>query len=123
MFATMIVPLREQYCSREVKAFQEKREARIKEREEREKWEKEQLSGFNFNPWDFVWMMFYNDQKTKPLEAFETLGLESNATFEEAENQYKTLIWKYHPNNKETGDHDKCIALNKARADIKAYFA
>lgn len=126
MFATMIVPLREQYCSREVAALREKREARIREREEREAWEEAQtrafFGSFTFNPWDFVWAMFADrSKKPQPKEAYEIMGLDLDANLEELDEKYALLIRRHHPDNKETGDHDKCVAINQARADIKAY--
>ncbi|MGI6523935.1 MAG: J domain-containing protein [Bdellovibrionota bacterium] len=70
-------------------------------------------------------MQFYS---TSVQEAFATLGLGSEASFEEVKKRYRSLLKKYHPDKfaldekKRKAAEDKTIALNNAMDDLENYF-
>lgn len=118
-FATTIAKIREQMFPKEMakrreeaakrKADWERRQA-IRE-EEKEFWD--QMNKDWYDSFFFRLATEFLKINHKPVQAFATLGLDDNATVEDAQKAYRKLSMEYHPDR--GGDKEKFIAITEAK--------
>lgn len=111
-FATIVVKLREEMCSREVKArkkrAEEKRRAWEARQEVRRAWEQQWDDLFRESIYERLFMSMLILSAT-PTESFDFMGISTDATEEDIKTKFRELAIKYHPDK--GGDKDKFTAL------------
>jgi hypothetical protein len=111
-FATVVVKLRDEMCSREVQArkeiAEEKRMAWEARQEARRAWEQQWDDLFRESIYErlFISMLILS---ATPTESFAFMGLSTDATEDEIKTKFRDLAMKYHPDK--GGDKDKFTAL------------
>lgn len=111
-FATVVVKLREEMCSREVQArkerAEEKRRAWEARQEARRAWEQQWDDLFRESIYERLFMSMLILSAT-PTESFAFMELPTTATEEDIKQKFRELAMKYHPDK--GGDKDKFTAL------------
>lgn len=111
-FATVVVKLREEMCSREVQARKEKSEEKRRaweaRQEARRAWEQQWDDLFRESMYERLFLSMFILSDT-PTESFAFMGLSTDATEEDIKTKFRELAVKYHPDK--GGDKDKFTAL------------
>lgn len=113
-FATVVAPLREQMCPREMKRQHEIREERQRRYEERKKMERdfmEEMYQSYMNYWKNL--LAHIVLASMPMDSFEYLGLTVDATVDDIQKRFRELALKAHPDR--GGSQEKFIELTNHR--------
>lgn len=113
-FATVVAPLREQMCPREMKRQREIREERQRRYEERKKMEHdfmEEMYQAHMNYWKNL--LAHIVLASMPMDSFEYLGLTVDATPDDIQKKFRELALKAHPDR--GGSQEKFIELTNHR--------
>lgn len=113
-FATVVAPLREQMCPREMKRQREIREERQRRYEERRKMERdfmEEMYQSYMNYWKNL--LAHIVLASMPMDSFEYLGLAVDATVDDIQKKFRELALKAHPDR--GGSQEKFIELTNHR--------
>lgn len=113
-FATVVAPLREQMCPREMKRQREIREERQRRYEERKKMEHdfmEEMYQAHMNYWKNL--LAHIVLASMPMDSFEYLGLTIDATPDDIQKRFRELALKAHPDR--GGSQEKFIELTNHR--------
>lgn len=113
-FATVVAPLREQMCPREMKRQREIREERQRRYEERKKMEHdfmEEMYQSYMNYWKNL--LAHIVLASMPMDSFEYLGLTVDATPDDIQKKFRELALKAHPDR--GGSQEKFIELTNHR--------
>lgn len=113
-FATVVAPLREQMCPREMKRQREIREERQRRYEERKKMERdfmEEMYQAHMNYWKNL--LAHIVLASMPMDSFEYLGLTVDATPDDIQKRFRELALKAHPDR--GGSQEKFIELTNHR--------
>lgn len=113
-FATVVAPLREQMCPREMKRQREIREERQRRYEERKKMEHdfmEEMYQAHMNYWKNL--LAHIVLASMPMDSFEYLGLTVDATVDDIQKKFRELALKAHPDRR--GSQEKFIELTNHR--------
>lgn len=113
-FATVVAPLREQMCPREMKRQREIREERKARYEERRKMEHdfmEEMYQSYMNYWNNL--LAHIVLASMPMDSFEYLGLTVDATPDDIQKRFRELALKAHPDR--GGSQEKFIELTNHR--------
>lgn len=104
-YATVIVPMRKEFCPKEVERRERIAEERRQEYEEEKRfWERSFFEDF----YSYLAFMFLSRTEI-PQESFDYLGISSNASVEEISSAYRKLALQYHPDK--GGSQEKFIEL------------
>ena len=101
-FATVVVKLREEMCSREVQARKKRAE------EKRKAWEQQWDDLFRESIYDRLFMSMLILSEI-PTESFAFMELPTTASEDDIKTKFRELAMKYHPDK--CGDKDKFTAL------------
>lgn len=113
-FATVVAPLREQMCPREMQRQREIREERQRRYEERRKMEHdfmEEMYQSYMNYWKNL--LAHIVLASMPMDSFEYLGLTVDATPDDIQKRFRELALKAHPDR--GGSQEKFIELTNHR--------
>lgn len=113
-FATVVAPLREQMCPREMQRQREIREERQRLYEERKKMEHdfmEEMYQAHMNYWKNL--LAHIVLASMPMDSFEYLGLTVDATPDDIQKRFRELTLKAHPDR--GGSQEKFIELTNHR--------
>lgn len=111
-FATVVVKLREEMCSREVQArkeiAEEKKKAWEARQEARRAWERQWYDLFRESIYERLFTSMLRLSAT-PTESFEFMELPTTASEDDIKTKFHELAIKYHPDK--GGNQDNFIAL------------
>lgn len=113
-FATVVAPLREQMCPREMKRQREIREERQRRYEERKKMEHdfmEEMYQAHMNYWKNL--LAHIVLVSMPMDSFAYLDLAVDATPDDIQKRFRELALKAHPDR--GGSQEKFIELTNHR--------
>lgn len=113
-FATVVAPLREQMCPREMqrrREIQEERKARYEERKKMEHDFMEEMYQAHMNYWKNL--LAHIILVSMPMDSFEYLGLTVDATVDDIQKKFRELALKAHPDR--GGSQEKFIELTNHR--------
>ena len=113
-FATVVAPLREQMCPREMKRRHEIHEEKQRRYEERKKIEYdffEEMYQAHMNYWKNL--LAHIVLVSMPMDSFEYLGLTIDATPDDIQKRFRELALKAHPDR--GGSQEKFIELTNHR--------
>lgn len=113
-FATVVAPLREQMCPREMqrrREIQEERKARYEERRKMEHDFMEEMYQAHMNYWKNL--LAHIVLASMPMDSFAYLGLAVNATHDDIQKRFRELALKAHPDR--GGSQEKFIELTNHR--------
>lgn len=113
-FATVVAPLREQMCPREMqrrREIQEERKARYEERRKMEHDFMEEMYQSYMNYWKNL--LAHIVLASMPMDSFEYLGLTVDATPDDIQKRFRELALKAHPDR--GGSQEKFIELTNHR--------
>lgn len=117
-FATVIAPLREQMCPKEMQRRREIREEKQRRYEERKKWERdfvEEMYQAYMNSWKNYYknLLAHIVLASMPIDSFAYLGLAVDATVDDIQKRFRELALKAHPDR--GGSQEKFIELTNHR--------
>lgn len=113
-FATVVAPLREQMCPREMQRRHEIHEEKQRRYEERKKIEYdffEEMYQAHMNYWKNL--LAHIVLASMPMDSFEYLGLAIDATVDDIQKKFRELALKAHPDR--GGSQEKFIELTNHR--------
>lgn len=124
-YASFIVKLRDEMYPEEMERRREEKRIRDEYREERRK-EREYFENLRqrkiYEDWYVYYyaaMLLFGDIKTRPIDAYEILGLKEDATEEDVKIRYRELSMKHHPDK--GGKQEDFVKITEAKNKVLAY--